>query len=398
MLPFASIIIYLLGIVGIIGVIKLSRLYTTGKSKISGLKKYVFLNKYSEQLGMQALLGKELRYLLLGLFNKETFFQKYSAIGILFYLLSIVFFDLCLFWGLNDTNSIDLLKVFTSKSLYPKSTCLIYIIIFIDIVALVIPAWLLLTKNTKNKALLIVDDLDRVSPDEMLDIIESLKLFLEDDKINEILQIAMIFEEKTLKSALSKKYADIIDNNKKERERVLCENMQKFFIAQLNLPPLDISECIEYTSSLLDYNYSVSTYETNEDVRNSTDGAIFPQTTYDIINVLNENRDDSTYNNQNSGNEIIVLTNDEKKAIIDSLKHIASSGNSTIHIGPRAIQSLIIKYKLGRKLLEYRGIYNVDPNVFIKIIAKKYFDKTTEIENEQINDKRIISMVLNEIK
>ena len=47
------------------------------------------------------------------------------------------------------------------------------------------------------------------------------------------------------------------------------------------------------------------------------------------------------------------FSNDEKVAIISSIEILSNkNSNNWVTIGPRAIQSFIFTYKLGRKLLE----------------------------------------------
>ena len=367
-------------------------------------KKFIFLNKFSEKLGLQALLGKELKFLLLGMFNKSKQSKKSSVVGIILYIISIVTLNFSLFWGLNKENSIDFLGEFTDLALFPNSATLITISIIINILSVVIPLWLFLTKNEKKRALLVVDDLDRVTPDEMLDIIESLKLFLEDEEIGQVLQIVMIFEESAFKTALSNKYARLIneknnsDNCKDHFERIFNENMQKLFIAHLTLPPLSQSECIEYSSSLLDYTLS----------ENEENNTIFEKTNLKLKNLtLKPLEVQKPLSKLQSTSEVPIstetkpeeLTNYEKKAIINSLKYFDITGKPVMNIGPRAIQSFVFKYKLGRKLLEARGHHQLNPELLANLIAKRISNKKIDLEiagNLNI-DVAVLDAVLNEI-
>ena len=53
-----------------------------------------------------------------------------------------------------------------------------------------------------SKALLIVDDLDRCDPSQMVEIIESIKLLLEDEQIHDRVQVVMLLQEENIRSAI----------------------------------------------------------------------------------------------------------------------------------------------------------------------------------------------------
>jgi len=401
-IPLGSVLIYLLGILGVLGFIKLSKLFTLGKNKVSGLKKYALLNKFSDKLGLQALLGKELKYLLLGIFNKTNQSKLSIFTGLIAYLISITIFNLSFFWGLNNENEYAILKDFTNITFYPNPSTIISILIVLDIFLIIIPLWLLLTQNKKKKALLIVDDLDRLTPNEMLDIIESLKLFLEDEKINHVLQIVMIFEENTFKTAIRNKYSDLVTNSKDVDicDKIYNENMQKLFIAHLNLPPLSLSECIEYSEMLLDYKTQQSDdiYKTEVKKKDGTkvDLSFNEEKSKITATLKTENIKDFDIKSEI---KIEELSNDEKLAIINSLSILNNSEKQWVTIGPRAIQSFVFKYKLCRKLIEARKHEQLNPTILARLIANRISNNENKMDElKQLNyDISIINAVLDEI-
>ena len=97
-----------------------------------------------------------------------------------------------------------------------------------------VPLPLLVAGRDKKRLLLVVDDLDRMPSGEMLEIVESLKLFLESRAMRETVQLFLICEEEALRRALADKYGGTT--------RALEENLQKLFIAHLRLPQLSSSE------------------------------------------------------------------------------------------------------------------------------------------------------------
>jgi len=98
----------------------------------------------------------------------------------------------------------------------------------------------LTTGSTTSRILLIVDDLDRCSPSELVDIIESLKLLLEDEEIESRLQMLVLADESILRHAIASKFGDLIarlpDTNGSGAERIIREHLEKLFICQFRLP------------------------------------------------------------------------------------------------------------------------------------------------------------------
>jgi hypothetical protein len=62
-----------------------------------------------------------------------------------------------------------------------------------------------------GKVLLVVDDLDRCSPSEMLSVIENVRLLLDDEEINSRLQVLMLVDEHVLQHAIALRYETMIE-------------------------------------------------------------------------------------------------------------------------------------------------------------------------------------------
>lgn len=106
-----------------------------------------------------------------------------------------------------------------------------------------------------RRLLLVVDDLDRCEMGEMLTVVESLMLLLHDDKIQKCVQIAMLIEEDALRLALSRKYEELIRSRSSREELptssdrlpgtsqamrhpVVDQNIDKLFLSYFRLDSL----------------------------------------------------------------------------------------------------------------------------------------------------------------
>jgi hypothetical protein len=82
-------------------------------------------------------------------------------------------------------------------------------------------------------------DLDRCEPEQMLAVIESLRLFLDDEEMSRRLQVAMLIDRNILKRAIimkGKKCGMLGASNSREEYFRLQE--EKYFVTSLELAPL----------------------------------------------------------------------------------------------------------------------------------------------------------------
>lgn len=103
--------------------------------------------------------------------------------------------------------------------------------------------------NSNNKILLFVDDLDRCTESRIVEIIDSLKVMLEDDIISKHIIVLTAVDERVLKRAIIHKYYDSINRNfiekterKKVMETLVREYMDKLFISGIKLTNLNLRE------------------------------------------------------------------------------------------------------------------------------------------------------------
>jgi len=84
--------------------------------------------------------------------------------------------------------------------------------------------------ETRSKLLLVIDDLDRCRPDQMLSVIESLRLFLDNPGMKSRLQIAMLVDDRLLGHALLRRAKEdgiALEPEKDEENEEKLANLQK---------------------------------------------------------------------------------------------------------------------------------------------------------------------------
>lgn len=94
-------------------------------------------------------------------------------------------------------------------------------------------------EKSNKKAILFVEDIDRCSEEKIVQIVDSLRIILDDDEIAKRLMIVAAIDEKILQHAISLKYDDL-------SEDILEEYLDKLFILGIKLNPLNGDERLEY--------------------------------------------------------------------------------------------------------------------------------------------------------
>ncbi|WP_375778886.1 P-loop NTPase fold protein [Bradyrhizobium sp. ma5] len=110
-----------------------------------------------------------------------------------------------------------------------------------------------------DKVLLVVDDLDRCSPTEMLSVIENVRLLLDDDEINRRLQVLMLVDEHVLNHAIALRYETMIEDRAKRlndaakseaMNGIVQEQIEKLFACHLRMSRLSDDDVVELVTKL----------------------------------------------------------------------------------------------------------------------------------------------------
>jgi len=101
-----------------------------------------------------------------------------------------------------------------------------------------------------KKVVLFVDDLDRCSEDRILEVIDSLRIMTENDKISKNLTIVAAIDERILKRVIRNKYSEMVEKNKNSEENEMLdaltrEYLDKLFIFGIKLSSLNDQEKVD---------------------------------------------------------------------------------------------------------------------------------------------------------
>lgn len=280
---FAGLVISLVGLTGLIYGFSVIR---RGRETIRSLaSRYAMLTRHGERLGMQALIGDDLRALTLGWIPvvrdfkvakdgspavvKSNAFERRHLYGAVVLLGAFgLAWASAILSPPTLTNAIKgQLRSFCGTLVAPdgfwcavdgssSTNWAIYLAVF--------GAWFVIStlvlwavhfggssrKNSIDRILLVVDDLDRCSPAEAIDIAESLKLLLEDEIIQKRVQVLMLVDEDVLEHATADKFKSLIEDRatrssiatQDARHEIVHEHFEKLFACHLRLPPLNDAE------------------------------------------------------------------------------------------------------------------------------------------------------------
>jgi hypothetical protein len=338
------------GVGGVITVLVLAYRLYRAKPTIS---KYFNQISHKDKLGIQSVVGEDLKSLLLGWIpGKEKIprSQKVLMFFTFFVLIGILLYQSINFSG-------DFLFYINQYTYY--FFAIILSVLMVGFVCLVIYAG-----KEKQKILLVVDDLDRCEPVQKLEVIESLLLLLDDSKIKDRLKIVMLIEERMLRFAVFNKYKMHIESEKKHlvndenlmQNIIINEHIEKLFISHLRLDGLDTLEAhevlinhigkIDNNEGVTKVNFSISENEIAVN-QNEPNVSLESNEYQSVLKTESELDVLSSISSQTTG--VMKLNEEELKALKLLLQQLSDSKN--YNLGPRRIRSLVLKYKLSSLLL-----------------------------------------------
>ncbi|HFU76462.1 MAG TPA: serine protease [Arcobacter sp.] len=256
--------------------------------------------------------------------------------------------------------------------------------------------------NEDEKIILFVDDIDRCNIEQIISIIDGLRVILDNPVIHERLIIITAIDEEILKVALQHKYKNVEDES---LSRMYTEYLEKIFIIGLKLNPLNNHEVQEFLNNILP-NKEKSTVFKTESI-NSLE--IVPQEV-DVSSSSNqENRllmngeQNDELSVENSAQQIddYEISDDEQDYLLEIIKKLK---NPT----PRKVRIFYYKYLIMKQLFDIRlkekGLTqswyeNSDGTVIADILILmangEDFEKFGNDENEEIINelKYVVNMV-----
>ena len=376
-----SFLLSALGVLGVTKVIIASPGVTRTIKKLS--KQYLRPTSHEEKLGLQASIGKDLKFLISGWLG-EMNLNVWQHIG---YYVIVLLTGLNIYFAFSGVQ----VQIAGFIPLRPSPTALNFIIMFWFFVAITSHVWTLRGGRNTKRLLLVVDDLDRCPSHQILDVIESIKLLLEDKDISNHVQVIMLVEDEVLKQAILQKYKFV--SSEYTNERVIEDNIHKIFLATFSLPPLSTQEIAEISNAYI-VNLNVKDAVGDESQGQTekvekTKKSSEPEGSISVGSLDDPNVGDRI----KVGDSELLLTPStnldviEQQALIEWINNKDLGGEKKRSITPRSIQSLLFRYQLARYILMLQRV-SYDPYQLSRLLIDG-----ADIENTDLKVLSAVSIV-----
>lgn len=258
-----------------------------------------------------------------------TFFI--GAISVIKTTISILGFSislkLYLLYLRHKNTALGLVRKYTSKASYSE-----YLGLQAQIeedISVLLKTWI--KNDNDNKIYLIVDDIDRCEMSKIVNIIDGLRIILDNKIIHDRLVIITAIDEEILRQAIYSKYNDFEIG--KTKDQMFQDYLEKIFIIGLKLDNLNSIEKEEFMKNLLEYNPNNNNFDDIQ-IKNER------------IKTTNQYKAQSNiFYIDNSENDIIDdIPDDEKNQLLKSI-HLLD--NAT----PRKMRIFLYKYEIFKKIL-----------------------------------------------
>jgi hypothetical protein len=197
-------------------------------------------------------------------------------------------------------------------------------------------------KKHNTKVLVVVDDIDRCSEERIIQVIDSLRVMLEDEEISRRVVVMAAVDERVLKRAIKWKYHDLLEkdfeleNNSQKKQKIAkilaSEYMDKLFLSGIKLGTLTGDERRKIFGVLTKGKVEPEKSGASKVHLNGEDGVI-----QNDKNEEKEKDDEKKY-------ELSAFENKEIEKILESYKDAT----------PRQIRIFYYRYLLARNLVSNR--------------------------------------------
>ncbi len=342
---------WLVGVFGLAGVSLAMRLGNVFRVGSVALQRFLSITRHKAGLGLQAVVGEDLVALIVGWMPKNrrgeahpTLEQLMGRVGTLLFGVSLAVLGAALFpWHLAHFGPAWWVGL-AICTLLPALAFFVW--------------WKARSPDGPGRILLVIDDLDRCDPGAMLEVAEGLKLFLEDERIKERVDVAMLVDEAALGRAILSKYRSLWTEHDAGLEpidarEVLNENLEKIFVAHMRLDRLTQDELEEIARSVT---------AAPEDHALKTSGGdktpVEPGGHKPVDEVDGPGGDDAEDPDIPKPPEDVdderAFKKAEREAIASAAREFGKT-DVTVRAGPRSIRCFIARYQLARLLLEEIG-------------------------------------------
>ena len=259
--------------------------------------------------------------------------------------------------------------------------------------------------NNNKKIILIVDDIDRCNPDNVLDLLDSLRVVLDDNEISKRLKIIIAVDHLIVKDMMKNRFKEYFhnsDNNEEKEKRYIRDYFDKLFLFSLHLAPLSLPEIDQIIDSIFETSLagvnekdgSSSPIVQEENKPEFAEDLNTPLKTKQVNDVEDSNsnnntpvgQDQSQEKNKTAVSNIKPMTNDE----LLSFKTLIAYHGCT----PRRMRILYYRYIFMKCLLDsLEGGFDTNRSQGILESIAKY-EKDGVIENSNVNKQELLDWIL----
>jgi len=344
-------------------------------------KDFLTTTSHRDKLGLQATIGEDLEALLKGWMPR----QQNVLGGWLFWLLAVAVFLVAGsgWWRVHGDN--------------PLAAPVTYILV--GLTGMLLVAYLLFTSRGPARVLLVVDDLDRCKGEQLLVVVESIKVLLEEPEISSRIQVVMLVEEEVLEQAIQKKYKEMGERDEENkiglnwsREQICRENFEKLFTAHFRLPPLAHKDLEEIMSKVVTKERPKKDGNTKHDsgkpvpstvprVAVPTPGAQ-PPTPANPMPAAPDGTQPPAPAGSPAAPQLLVVkelvfTEGDEKVLIEALPELEKACQD-FRLGPRSIRAFAFRYQLARLLLRQLGVEPDPKELAVGLAQNASYGKKTQ--------------------
>ena len=231
----------------------------------------------------------------------------------------------------------------------------------------------MIEKSDIEKLVVIIDDLDRCTPERLIENLEAIKLFLNVDKTAFIIGA----DPRIVKHAIEFRYkTDRIENASDldtRNERIVSDYLEKLIQLPYTLPKLS--------------DHEVETYMTLLFCKNE-----LPKETFiKVLEAFKLHQLNNRYGVYGFGNIHALISDEERTKLNESVSLIASLSSiitEGLNGNPRQIKRFLNTFMLRKRLVDIAGIQNFKVDILIKLMVLEYsklglFKKLYEWQNSQ---------------
>ncbi len=223
-----------------------------------------------------------------------------------------------------------------------------------------------------RRVLLVIEDIDRCSEDKIIEIVDSLRIMMDDPVISKRVVVLAAIDERILKRAINAKYHSTLKQDpcllaegqdKREStlkalsEGIVHEYMDKLFISGVKLGSLVEENRLNYFEKLVESATVLEAPRTEEEDSTSKSGAygeiVFREGEYG-------NRDDDAASDESENGESIESEETEYELRSEEVRILTQCVSNFHKATPRKIRIFYYRYLLGRTLMRRRGLSSIE--------------------------------------